>query len=201
MNGDPSLNPPVRQNYYLGLFLNGVRRRFSALVIALGMVIGFLPKDNLLALGLFLLLIFLPSRLILGFLSILVFTVLSIPVGFLGEILGAVLLQISFVQSLGSLLYAFPLGPWTMLNNTLVLGQFTIGLLLFIPVYTLSSRLLALCEPYVRFAGDSRTPTVEPIETETVHAVPVEHNTPGFFTPKPGTSGTGRFQLKNPEEV
>jgi hypothetical protein len=38
-------------------------------------------------------------------------------------------------QQVIGMLYCIPVIPWTMLDNTVVLGMFLLGLLLFLPVF------------------------------------------------------------------
>jgi len=107
-------------------------------MVAVGMVIGLLPKENLLAVFFALVLVLIPGRMILGIASIVGFTLLSIPLDPVADRIGIRLLDNPAIQTLGSTLYTFPLGAWTMLNNTVVLGHLFIGLVLFFPVYFLS---------------------------------------------------------------
>jgi len=108
------------------------------------MMIGLLPKENLLVLFFALLLVLIPGRLIYAIASIVGFTLISIPLDPLADRIGMRLLDNPAVQALGSTLYTLPLGAWTMLNNTVVLGHLFIGLVLFFPVYYISSRILKL---------------------------------------------------------
>jgi uncharacterized protein (TIGR03546 family) len=110
-------------------------------MIALGMMVGLLPKENLLVVFFALLLVLIPGRLIYAIAAIVGFTVLSIPLDPIADQIGSRLLDNSAIQSLGSTLYTLPLGAWTMLNNTVVLGHLFIGCVLFFPVYFLSGKL------------------------------------------------------------
>jgi uncharacterized protein (TIGR03546 family) len=51
---------------------------------------------------------------------------------------GLLLLRAAPLQSVWTLLYNTPLVPWTHFNNTVVLGNFGFGLLLFYPTYRLT---------------------------------------------------------------
>jgi len=139
-----------KRSYLYWLLFSGSSWRCSALAIAVGMLIGLLPKENILVAFFALLLVLIPGRLIYGILSIVGFTLLSITLDPVANTIGTKLLDTSAIQSLGSTLYTFPLGAWTMLNNTVVLGQLIIGTLLFLPVYFLSAQCLQLS-----FAGSS----------------------------------------------
>jgi len=121
-------------------------------MVAVGMMIGLLPKENLLVVFFVLLLVLIPGRLVLGIASIIGFTLLSLPLDPVADRIGTRLLDNPAVQSLGSTLYTLPLGAWTMLNNTVVLGHLFLGLVLFFPVYYLSTRVVKVI-PQTRSAG------------------------------------------------
>ena len=132
----------MKHSYLYQLLLGESSGRCSALIVAVGMMIGLLPKENLLVAFLVLLLVLLPGRLILGIASIVGFTFLSLLLDPMADRIGARLLDNSAIQALGSTLYTLPLGAWTMLNNTVVVGQLMIGGVLFFPVYFLSSKIV-----------------------------------------------------------
>jgi len=135
-------------------FLAGAMRdltspRRIAAAVALGMVVGIVPKDNLTAAVLGMLLLSLRLNLAAGSLSTLFFMwigVLSEPIL---DRVGYALLTSPPLVPYWSRLYQLPLVPWTGLNNTIVLGSLVLGLALFYPVYHITSRgLLALSEKY-----------------------------------------------------
>ena len=132
----------MKQGYLYRLFFGESSRRCSALIIAVGMMIGLLPKENLLAAFFALILVLIPGRLVYGIAAIVGFTLLSIPLDPFADRIGTRLLDNSAIQTLGSTLYMFPLGAWTMLNNTIVAGHLLIGCVLFYPVYFLSAKVI-----------------------------------------------------------
>ena len=135
-------------------FLAGAMRALSsprriAAAVALGMLVGLVPKDNLTAAVLGMLLLSLRLNLAAGSLS----TLLFMWIGMLSEPIldrvGYALLTLPSLEPYWSRLYQLPLVPWTGINNTLVLGSLVLGLALFYPVYHTASRsLLALSEKY-----------------------------------------------------
>ena len=129
-----------RHSYLYGLLFSESSRRCSALMVAVGMMIGLLPKENLLIGFLALLLVLIPGRLVYAIASIVGFTLLSIPLDPIADRIGTRLLDNPAILSLGSTLYTFPLGAWTMLNNSVVLGHLLIGCILFFPIYFLSMK-------------------------------------------------------------
>lgn len=174
----------------------GVRHRCCALSVALGMVTGLLPKENLLVVVCLLTILLLPARLVFGLVSLIAFTIISIPFSPIFEALGSFLLDFSSVRSLGSALFTLPLGAWTMLNNTLVLGSFVFGLILFWPVYHAALNGLNLLfpkdamQPNQKTQAHSSPEADSPLEVEVLYTVPIEYNTPGFFE---SSGGSGRF--------
>ncbi len=111
------------------------------------MLIGLLPKENILVAFFALLLVLIPGRLVYGIASMVGFTLVSLTLNPVADRIGTRLLDNSAVQTLGSTLYTLPLGAWTMLNNTLVLGNLLIGCVLFFPVYYLSAQCFRKIAP------------------------------------------------------
>ena len=135
-------------------FLAGTMRDLSsprriAVAVALGMLVGLVPKDNLTAVLLGMLLLTLRVNLAAGSLSALFFTW----IGKLSEPIldraGYALLVSPSLEPIWSRLYQLPLVPWTGLNNTILLGSLVFGLALVYPAYHITSRcLLTLSEKY-----------------------------------------------------
>lgn len=112
--------------------------------VALGVLIGLIPKGNLLAQGLILLAFLLGINTALAFATaaaVLLATPLTDrladPIGY------ALLVQATALKPLWTALYNQPLAPWTAFNNTVVLGSFVLGLALLAPVYLLARRGIA----------------------------------------------------------
>jgi len=102
---------------------------------ALGASLGLLPKGNLFAASFFLLFFFFRVEKGMALLSALLFT----PLGYLVEPaahrIGYELLAWAPLKPLWTLLYNLPIVPWTRFNNTVVLGELILGLLLYYPLY------------------------------------------------------------------
>ncbi len=118
-------------------------RRIAA-GVALGMVIGLVPKDNLTAAALGMLLLALRVNLAAGSLSTLLFLWIGSSFEPILDRIGFALLSWPALEPIGSRLYQLPLVPWTDLNNTLVMGGLVLGLALYYPVYHVSSRCMLL---------------------------------------------------------
>jgi len=109
-----------------------------ALGFALGMMLGLLPKGNLTALGLSLLVLALEVNLTAVAAATLLFSWVAVATDPLAHRLGWAILTLPSCQSAFAKLYELPLVPWTALNNTVVLGSLVLSLVLFYPVYRLS---------------------------------------------------------------
>jgi len=137
----------IQHGYLYFLLFGESSWKCSALAVAVGMMIGLLPKENLLVIFFALLLVLIPGRLIYAIASVVGFTLISIPLDPIADRIGTRLLDNSAIQSLGSALYTLPLGAWTMLNNTVILGHLFIGCILFFPVYFLSAQVFKFFSP------------------------------------------------------
>jgi uncharacterized protein (TIGR03546 family) len=106
--------------------------------VAMGMLLGLIPKGNLFAIAFTTVL--LASRIHLGaaLLSSISFSWIGVLLDPLSDRLGNTLLTWAPLQSLFARLYELPLAPWTMFNNTVVCGSLIIGLLAFYPVFRLA---------------------------------------------------------------
>ena len=109
-----------------------------ALAIAIGAIVGLIPKDNLLAPALLLVIFLLRVNLGFGIVSAALFTWVGIALEPFADRLGTFVLQSRLVEPLGAKFFELPLIAWTSLNNTIVMGEFLIGLVLFYPIYRVS---------------------------------------------------------------
>jgi uncharacterized protein (TIGR03546 family) len=114
-----------------------------ALGCSLGMLIGILPKGNLLAVAATVLLFALRVNLGTGLTAIFLLSAIGTHLDQLTHGLGVRLLRTPAVYAFLSWSYQFPLVPWTSLNNTVVIGSLLLGLVLLYPVYHVSR---AACE-------------------------------------------------------
>jgi uncharacterized protein (TIGR03546 family) len=130
----------------LTLFLRPVRMLFQALIgndtprqtawgFSLGMMVGLLPKGNLTAIAIAMILCSLRVNRAAGFLAIALFSYVGAFFDDTAHRLGSLLLTSPTFQPLFAAIYDKPLGPFSGLNNTAVLGQLLIGLYFFYPVY------------------------------------------------------------------
>ena len=103
--------------------------------VALGMVLGLLPKGNLLAIAC--MAVFCAARINLGVgtLAALVFSGLAVFLDPLTHVIGMSVLTAEWLRPAWTMLYNLPVAPWTRFNNTIVLGNLLVGLVLFYPTY------------------------------------------------------------------
>lgn len=139
-------------------FLRPIRFFFSALIednspnqmglgFALGLTIGLVPKGNLIAIALMVVLGIIRVNLGVGMLTALAVSFLA---GLLDPVtnwVGMTLLQTESLIPWWTDLAQRPLAPWTKFNNTVVLGSLVLGLMLFIPAWLASRPVFAKYTP------------------------------------------------------
>ncbi len=118
-----------------------------ALGMSLGMLVGLVPKGNLLAAVLMIILCSLRINLAVGLMSAFVFSWASMLLDPITHQIGEFLLKHASLQSLWTQMYDASVLPWTDFNNTVVLGSFVLGLGLFGPVYFVSRPFFAVTTP------------------------------------------------------
>jgi uncharacterized protein (TIGR03546 family) len=122
----------------VSVFTAAASPRQIAFGLALGAMIGLVPKGNLTAALLAMVLLSLRVNLAAGTAAALVFSWAGALCDPLAHRIGSTVLAYPWVQPIGAYLFDLPIVPWTALNNTVVLGNLILGLVLFYPVYWLS---------------------------------------------------------------
>jgi len=113
--------------------------------VAMGMLIALIPKGNLLAHLLVLSLFLMRVNFALAAASTALFLLVTPLTDRLADALGYLLLvRAETLKPLWTWLYNRPLLPWTGFNNTLVLGNLVLGLALYVPLYLLVKKGIAL---------------------------------------------------------
>ena len=105
------------------------------------MVIGLVPKGNLIALSLCVLLFSMRCNKGLGLMAAVVFSFAGAWTDPFAHRLGLAALSWQPMQSTYASMFALPLGPWLGFNNTVVTGSLLMGLYAAYPVHWLT-RLL-----------------------------------------------------------
>jgi uncharacterized protein (TIGR03546 family) len=106
--------------------------------IALGMVLGLVPKGNLIALSLCVLVFSLRVNTSLALVAAVAFSWAGAILDPFADKLGLQVLSVASVQATYASVFNLPLGPWIGFNNTVVMGSLLIGLYLAYPVYWVS---------------------------------------------------------------
>lgn len=116
-------------------------RRLAA-GIALGMICGLVPKGNLTAAMLFMLLCSLAVNQGAGLIAMGLFTAVGAFTDPIADVIGRMLLTSEHLKPTWTTLADTPVVPWTNFHNSLVLGNLALGLVLAYPVYAVSLRVL-----------------------------------------------------------
>lgn len=108
--------------------------------IALGFVIGLIPKANLTAQLLLVLLMALKVNIPMGLITMFLVSFVNPLFDKVTDPLGYALLSAEPLAPLWTALYNLPVVPWTGFNNTVLLGGLLAGAALFFPVYLAGRR-------------------------------------------------------------
>jgi uncharacterized protein (TIGR03546 family) len=114
----------------------------------LGVVIGLLPKGNLIAVSLCVLLFSLRVNKGLALVAAVLFSTLAPLADSFSHKLGLALLSLNALQPTYALALSVPLGPWLQFHNTVVAGSLAIGLYIAYPVYWFSNVLCTWLRPF-----------------------------------------------------
>jgi uncharacterized protein (TIGR03546 family) len=106
----------------------------------LGMMIGFVPKSNLIALSLFVLVFSIRCNKGFALLAAVLFTCVATWTDPFAHKVGLMALSMPSMQANYASMFTLPLGPWWGFHNTVVVGSLLLGLYLAYPVYWLVSR-------------------------------------------------------------
>lgn len=108
--------------------------------IAFGFALGIIPKANLTAQLIFLLMMCTKANVPFAILSIFLFSAFSPIIDKATDPIGYAILNLDFLYPIFLKLYNMPILPWTDFNNTVVIGGLTLGILLFYPVYLIGKK-------------------------------------------------------------
>jgi len=118
-----------------------------ALGFALGLTIGLVPKGNLIAMALMVTLGIVRVNLGVGMVTAFLVSLCAGLFDGITHQIGQFLLLNAALTPVWTDLYNLPLGRWTSFNNTIVMGGFVLGLVLFIPAYLASKPAFAKYTP------------------------------------------------------
>ena len=118
-----------------------------ALGLALGVLVGLVPKGNLLAIGLMMLMCSLRVNLGVGLATVFATSWIGVLLDPISHRIGEFLLKNESLRPLWEAMYDTMLLPWTDFNNTVVLGSFSMGAAAFVPLYFLSKPVFGVLTP------------------------------------------------------
>jgi uncharacterized protein (TIGR03546 family) len=111
------------------------------------MIIGLVPKGNLIAVSLCVLLFSLRVNKGLGLLAVVIVTSISGALDSFAHKLGASVLHAQSLQFAYASISELPLVPWLNLDNTVVTGALLLGMYLAYPVYWVTRTISARITP------------------------------------------------------
>lgn len=121
--------------------------RQMAFGFAMGLLVGLVPKGNLLAIGLMMLMCSLRVNLGVALATVFVSSWVGMLLDPITHRIGEFLLKSESLRPLWATMYDTSLLPWTDFNNTVVLGSFTLGVAAFVPMYFISRPIFGLLTP------------------------------------------------------
>lgn len=113
-----------------------------AMGCAMGAILGLLPKGNLTAAIVGVLILSTRVNYAAAAMAVFSFSWLALLLDPLADRLGYALLTWSTLEPIFGYLFQLPFARWTELNNSVVLGQVVVGCLFFYPIYRLSRHLV-----------------------------------------------------------
>jgi uncharacterized protein (TIGR03546 family) len=130
----------------LSAIVSPIRRIITALVASnsphelavgftLGLIIGLVPKGNLIALSLFVMLFSLRCNKGISLVAAVLFSFAAAWTDPVAHQIGTFILNIESIQANYASVLQFPLGPWLGFNNTVVSGSLLMGLYSAYPAY------------------------------------------------------------------
>jgi uncharacterized protein (TIGR03546 family) len=140
--------------------VGGCTPRQVAAGVTLGMILGLVPKGNLIAVSFCAMLFMLRMHKGLSVAAAVVFSLASPWAESFMHKLGSIVLSADSLQPVYAWLYALPLGPWLGFHNTVVMGALLVGLYFAYPVHWLVSAACRRMQPDAAGAG-SREPSAK----------------------------------------
>lgn len=134
---DISLRP---RNFVWNALVSENTAKRIAWGISLGVLIGIVPKDNLLAIGLVAILFSVRVHLLSALVTIGICSVAGVLFDPFFDHMGRTILTAIPLQDFFAKVYDWPLMRWTAYNNTVVMGSFFVGLLQLYPTYRIARR-------------------------------------------------------------
>ena len=106
--------------------------------LAFGIAVGLIPKDSLLPYAIGFIAILSTANLLCFGIGVIVAHVVSPALDHLTHVIGSWFLTFSPLEPIWAPLSEFPLVAWTRFNNSVVMGTLILGILLAVPIYTMT---------------------------------------------------------------
>ena len=106
--------------------------------LAFGIAVGLIPKDSLLPYAIGVIAILSTANLLCFGIGVIVAHVVSPALDHLTHVIGSWFLTFSPLEPIWAPLSEFPLVAWTRFNNSVVMGTLILGILLAVPIYTMT---------------------------------------------------------------
>lgn len=127
---------PLRQ--FAGALIGNDSPRQLAAGVTIGMMLGLVPKGNLIAVALLVLLLALKVNRAAGLVVALFVSAIRMFFDRFAHLLGKDVLETAWLQLGFAQLYDMPLGPWLGFNNTIVMGSLLLAIYFSYPCYFFS---------------------------------------------------------------
>lgn len=124
-----------RWKYLTNIMMAERAPRHVARGVALGILVGLLPKANLICALALLLMLALRTNLAAGLMTICVASLLSPAIDIVAEPIGFAILTFGPLRPLFQWMTQLPWLPWTAFNNSAVMGNLVVSGLLGLPIY------------------------------------------------------------------
>ena len=106
--------------------------------IAMGFLLALMPVKNLFWISIFIITFFLKINISMQIVTVAILKTFIFILDPVINKIGLFLLNIKFLEPVFNFLYNMPLMPFTNYNNSIVMGSFIFGIILWYPVYKLS---------------------------------------------------------------
>ncbi|MDA8745327.1 DUF2062 domain-containing protein [Rubripirellula amarantea] len=120
-----------------------------AWAVAFGVLLGIVPHGNLLAVAILFVVLSLRLNHAMAALTAVGVSFLATKLDPVSHTLGETMLNHEKISPIAMQVWEFPMVPWTDLNNTVVLGSFTIGLVALLPIFLITYPVFRMFAPKV----------------------------------------------------
>jgi uncharacterized protein (TIGR03546 family) len=133
----------------LSIFVEDCSIKQISAAIAIGMMLGLMPKGNLLATAIAIGIFALRVNIGAAFLSAFAFSFAGALTDGIAAGVGGYILEHPSLHSTWQTLYATPFVPWTNFNHVSVMGNLVLGILFCYPIYRISIPIVTYLKPIV----------------------------------------------------